>query len=148
RFSRDWSSDVCSSDLSVSKPNTVRVFARDLAKWLLDDHIVGPVTYRNMYGSQIIQQLLIDRYNAKGLPVQIPFRAIGDDDHWVEEYTIENLTTWQAIQNVVDQSGRDCRFKLDESDGEFKLTYWLPDTDMSQPDWIIIGSEIDRKSVV
>lgn len=132
---------------SVAMPNTVSVFCRDQAKWLLDDHIVGPVTYRDMYASQIIAQILADRYDANGIPVEIPFRAIGEDDHWVDEYTIENQTAWQAIQNLVDESGWDCRFKVDESDGVFKLTYWLPSTDMSEAQWIITGSDIRTETL-
>lgn len=132
---------------SNAMPNTVIVGCRDQAKWLLDDHIVGPVAYEKMYASQTIQQILIDRYNANGIPVQIPFRAIGSDDHWVERYVIENQTAWQAIQSLVDQSGYDARFKLDEGDGKFKLTYWLPSTDMSQVDWIVTGSDIRAETL-
>lgn len=133
---------------SVSQPHTVQIYCRDLAaKLLMDDHIVGPVTYENKYASQIIQQILIDRHAVGGVPMVVPFRAIGEDDHWIERYTIENQTAWQAIQNIVDQSGWDVRWKLDESDHTFKLTYWLPSTDMDDVDWIIESGDVRAETL-
>lgn len=133
---------------SVSQPHTVQIYCRDLAvKLLMDDHIVGPVTYENKYASQIIQQILIDRHAVGGVPMVVPFRAIGEDDHWIERYTIENQTAWQAIQNIVDQSGWDARWALDESDHTFKLTYWLPSTDMDDVDWIIESGDVRAETL-
>src|SRR5690606_35584421 len=92
--------------------------------------------------SQIIQALLNERFG----PGEIPLRVIDSDDFWVEEVTFEYIDTWQAIQSFCEQSDKDVRFLLDETDGQIKLTYWTPDTTMT-PIWAIDASDIIHETL-
>jgi len=120
----------------------VHVNARDMAKRLQDDMILERITFRDMYASQIIQALLDARFG----PGVIQLRGIGEDDFFVEEVTFEYVDTWQAIQSFCEQSDKDVRFMLDESDNTIKLTYWTPDTTMT-PVWSIGASGIVHETL-
>src|SRR5690606_36498314 len=102
----------------------VHLQARDMAKRLQDDLITDPITYRNMYASQIIQELLDERFGPGVITLFVP----DADDFFVEEVTFEYIDTWQAIQSFCEQSDKDVRYMLDEGTGQIRLTYWTPTT--------------------
>lgn len=133
--------DVRSED-TADAGVVIHVQARDMAKRLQDDTILEPITYRNMYASQIIQAILDERFG----PGVIPLRGIGVDDFWVDEVTFEYIDTWQAIQSFCEQSDKDVRYLLDDVSGEMRLTYWTPDTTMT-PVWTLTESNIVRESL-
>lgn len=120
----------------------VRLRARDLAKRLQDDVFLFPITFREMYASQIIQALLDMRFG----PGEIVLRGIGEDDFWVEEVTFEYIDTWQAIQSFCEQSNKDVRYMLNEETGQIQLTYWTPSTAMI-PVWRIQASDIIHETL-
>src|SRR5690606_27054408 len=115
----------------------VHLQARDMAKRLQDDLITDPITYRNMYASQIIQALLDERFG----PGVITLFVADADDFFVEEVTFEYIDTWQAIQSFCEQSDKDVRYMLDEGTGQIRLTYWTPSTAMV-PVWSIEAKDI------
>jgi len=119
---------------------TIRLSVRNYAKRLQDTYITDPITLRNMYASEMIQALL-DEFLG-----DVQLRVIGEDDYWVEEVTFEFVDLWQAIQSFCEQSNKDIRYMLDESDGQIKLTYWTPSTAMV-PGWIIDASEIRHETL-
>src|SRR5690606_328644 len=65
------------------------VMARDYAKRLQDDYIEHPITYRNMWASEVIQALLNERLG----PGQETLLVYGADDFWIEEVTFEFIDT-------------------------------------------------------
>src|SRR5690606_10432515 len=120
----------------------VHLEARDLAKRLQDDMILQPITYRNMYASQIIQALLDERFG----PGEIQLHVIGADNFFVEEVTFEYVDTWQALQSFCEQSDKDIRYMYVESAGGIVLTYWTPDLTMT-PTWAVTERDIIRESL-
>src|SRR5690606_15529853 len=120
----------------------VHIQARDLAKRLQDDMILEPITYRDMYASEIIQELLDERFGEGAITLNV----IGSDDFYIDEVTFEYVDTWQAIQSFCEQSDKDVRYMLDEGTGEFLLTYWTPSLTMT-PVWSISASDIIRESL-
>lgn len=134
--------DEIDSEVDADAGLVIRVNARDMAKRLQDDFILEPITFQNMYASQIIQALLDQRFGA-GV---IQLRVIGQDDYWVEDVTFEYIDTFQALQTFCEQSDKDIRYMLDPGDGQIKLTYWTPDLTMT-PVWTIQESDIFRESL-
>src|SRR5690606_31685281 len=115
----------------------VHVQARDLAKRLQDDVIIGPIKFENMYASQMIQALLDQRFGPGVITLHVP----DGDDFFVTKYEDEYVDTWRAIQKFCEQSDKDVRYMLDENDNTIKLTYWTPDTTMT-PVWSIEAKDI------
>lgn len=120
----------------------IHLQARDLAKRLQDDLILHPITYRNMYASEIIQALLDERFGEG----EIVLHGIGEDDFFVDEVTFEYVDTWQAIQSFCEQSDKDVRYLFQEEAGGIVLTYWTPDTTMT-PVWRIEAKDIIHESL-
>src|SRR5690606_506293 len=118
------------------------VMARDYAKRLQDDYIEHPLTYRNMWASEVIQALLDERLG----PGQEKLVVYGVDDFWIEEVTFEFVDTWQAIQSFAEQSNKDIRYMLDESSGQIQLVYWTPDLSMT-PVWAVSASDIKHETL-
>src|SRR5690606_26825984 len=56
----------------------VRLFCRDMAARLQRDYIAGPLTYENMMATEMIQQILNDRYAAGALPEPVTLTVIGE----------------------------------------------------------------------
>src|SRR5690606_6624973 len=115
----------------------VHVQARDMAKRLQVGLITDPITYRNIYASQIIHALLDERFGPEVITLFVP----DADDFFVEEVTFEYIDTWQAIQSFCEQSDKDVRYMLDEGTGQIRLTYWTPSTAMV-PVWSIEAKDI------
>src|SRR5690606_41251257 len=80
-----------------------------------------------MFASQMIQQILNDRYAAGALPEPVTLRVVGQDDFFVERYDIEYTDLWSALQRFCQQRGTDLRPRPNEAAGQIRLTYWLPD---------------------
>src|SRR5690606_10580262 len=124
----------------------VRLFCRDMAARLQRDYIAGPLTYEHMFATDMIQQMLNDRYAAGALPEPVTLRVIGQDDFFVRRYDIEYTDLWSALQQFCQQRGTDLRYRLNEQTGQIELTYWLPDRTMV-PGWIIDASQIKREEL-